>query len=115
MPRQHAPLVRHRHVDLHHGVLDLLEVAAADGVLEERVAGEDGVVVDHEADHVVRVPRRGHRIDPQITGFERVADDGHPELALVLDVVGVRVRPQNVGRCDPPFLDRLEQRFQRSP
>ena len=37
---------------------DLLEVAAADRVLEERVAGEDELVVDEEGDHVVGVPGR---------------------------------------------------------
>src|SRR6266566_7622853 len=39
--RQHAPVVRHLHVHVHHGALHLLEVATADGVLEKRVARAD--------------------------------------------------------------------------
>src|SRR5262249_30708612 len=56
-----APVVGHLHVDVHHGGLELLEVAAADRVLEERVARADellaGGVRDDETDHVVGMAR----------------------------------------------------------
>ena len=53
---QDARLVRQRHEDVHHRRAHLLEVAAADGVLEQRVAREDQVA-DIEGDHVVGVAR----------------------------------------------------------
>ena len=50
-------------------------------------------------------------------GDEIARDDGDPEplaeLVLVLDVIGVRVRPQQVRRCQPFALDDLEQRPER--
>ena len=42
-----------------------------------------------------------------------LARDRHAELALVDDVIGVGVRPQDMGRRDPPLRDRLEQRLER--
>ena len=111
--RQDTAVVRHRHVDLEHRALDLLEVAAADRVLEERVAGEGRLVVDDEADHVVRVTRRRDRLDHQLAHLERAALDGEAELAFVRDVVGVRVRAQHVRRRHAPLLGGPQERLER--
>ncbi len=95
-----------------------VEVAAADRVLEERVAGEDelflAAVPDHEADHVVGVPGRRDRLDLEPAGRQRAHHDRKPELVLVDDMVAVGVRAQDV-RCSQVVLagegeERLHRR-----
>ena len=86
----------------------LREVAAADRVLEERVAGEDELVADDEGDHVVGVARRRDAADaePAPLPLARLGDDRDPvpvaQLVLVDDVVVVRVRPEDDGRRRRP-------------
>src|SRR5881398_1918471 len=92
---------------------DLLVVTAADGVLEQRVTGEDDLVVDDERDHVVGVARRRDRPDLQTTDAQRVRPDRQAELVLVRDVVVVRVRPENCDRLDPPAFGGLAKRAER--
>src|SRR5205085_4983704 len=46
--RKDAQLVGKSEQDVHHRAAHLLVVTTADGVLEERVSGEDHLVVDHE-------------------------------------------------------------------
>jgi hypothetical protein len=95
---QHSRLVRQRHEDVHHRCTHLGEIAAADGVLEQRVAGEDDVV-DEEGDHVVGVARRRDtaHVPPAplpLTGLRDHLDAvARAELVLVHDMVVVRVCP----------------------
>ena len=67
---------------------------------------------------VVGVPRRLERLDPQAAGLQRALDDLEPvaldELIVPRDVVGVRVRRQQVGDGQPFALDGLVQRPERS-
>ena len=95
--------MRHRHVNVHNRVADLLDVAAADGVLEQRVTGEHQLAVDDEADHVVGMARRRDRLDLETTRRQRARDDRQAELVLMHDVVGVRMCAQHVGRGHSPF------------
>ncbi len=47
--------------------------------------------------------------------LQRAARDRQAELALVRDVVGVAVRPQDVGGRDAPLLGRAQERLERRP
>ena len=104
---------RQRHQAVHHRALHDVGRAAADRILEEHVAAEAHLVVDDERDAVVGVARQRDRAHDEAAGDEIAGDDGDPEalaeLVLVLDVVGVRVRPQEVRRRQPLALDDLEQ------
>jgi hypothetical protein len=106
---------RERHQHVHHRSADALEVVAraADRVLEERVAAEAELPVDDERDAVVAVAGRRQRLDAEAAGLEVAGDDLDAELVLVLDVVGMRVRAQQVGRGEALALDDLEQRPKR--
>ena len=115
--RQHAELGRQGHQAVHHRAPDDVGRAAADRVLEQHVSAEAHLVVDDERDAVVGVARQRDRTDGQPAGDEVARDDGDPEtvaeLILVLHVVGVSVRPQQVRRGQPFALDELEQRLER--
>ena len=89
---------------------DTLEVAAADGVLEQRVACEHGLAIDDKRDHVVGVTGSRQRLDLEPSDFDRIGPDGETEGLLVDDVVGVRVGAQDVARLDAPARRRLLQR-----
>ena len=66
---------------------------------------------------VVGVPGRLERLDAQAAGLERALDDLEPvaldELVVAGDVVGMRVRRQQVGDRQPFALDDLVQRGER--
>ena len=112
---QHARLVRERHEDVHDRGAHLLEVPAADGVLEQRVAREDDVV-DGEGDHVVGVPGCRRPANPQAAPLPLagLGDDvdvvPRAQLVLVRDVIGVRVGAQDRCRGRPPALHRGDER-----
>jgi hypothetical protein len=55
------------------------------------------------------------RLDVQAADLQCPADDRQPDLVLVLDVVGMRVGAQDVGRLDAPLRRRPQQRLQRGP
>ena len=63
---------------------------------------------------VVRVPGRRDRPEGQPAGLVRSGDDREAEVALVLDVVRISVRPEDVARTDVPALGRLEEVERRS-
>ncbi len=88
-------------------------MSAADRVLEEDVAREAGLAVDDEGEVVVLVARGRQRLDVQAADLERAGHDLEPELVLVLDVVGIGVRPQDVARLDAPLLGGGQQRLER--
>ena len=81
-----------------------VEGPAADGVLEEDVAREEHLAVDDEGEMIVGVAGRRERLNAQPGELQRAGDDLQPELALVLDVVRVGVRSQDVARPDVPAL-----------
>jgi phage shock protein A len=101
------------HQDVHYRLPHLFEVPAPDRILEERVACEDGLAVDDERDHVVGVAGRCQRLHSQATHLGGTGLDRQAELALVLDMVGMRMGPQDDLRLDPPVLRRLLQRLER--
>jgi hypothetical protein len=116
---EHTQAVVEGHQPLHHRIAHDVRGPAADRVTEERVAREADLVVDHERDAVVGVPGRLDRLDAQAARLDRSGEDGDREpareLVLVLDVIRVAVRTQDVRRCEPLALDRLEQRLERRP
>ena len=112
-----AQLVRQRHERVHDGSLDGLEVAATDGVLEQRVPGEDRLAVDHERDTVFRVSRRGQRLEAQAARLDGPVQDrareALDELVVAGDVVAVPVRREHVRDGQPVLIDGGEQRLER--
>ena len=79
--------------------------------------GETDLVVDDECDAVVGVTGQRDRPCGEAAGDEIPGHDGdaeaRAEIVLVLDVIGVRVRPQQVRRRQALALDELEQRAER--
>ena len=59
------------------------------------------------------MPGRRQGLDPQTADLGGTGLDRQAELALVLDVVGMRVGPQDYLGLDPPALGRLPQRLER--
>ena len=102
---------------LHHRRAADLRRPTADRVLEQHVAREADLVVDDECDAVVGVARQRDRTGAEAAGDEIAGHDGDAEaraqVVLVLDVIGVRVRPQEVRRRQALALDELEQRAER--
>ena len=115
--RVDAQLVRQRHQHVHHRSLDGLEVSTTDGVLEQRVAGEDHFAVGHERHAVVRVAGRRQRVEAQPTRLDRARDDraGEPldELVVSSDMILVTVRGEDVRHGQVVVVDRGEQRLER--
>src|SRR5207245_2463503 len=68
---------------------------------------------DHEADHVVGVSGGRDRLDLEALGLERGRHHRQVELLLVLDVVGVGVRAEEVGQPEAVGRDELGQRRDR--
>ena len=89
--------------------------SAADRVLEKDVAGEADLAVDDEREVVVLVTRGRQCRDVEAAHLERAGHHFEPELVLVLDVVGIRVRAEDVGRLDAPPLGGGQQRLERGP
>ena len=108
-----------RHQPLHHRVAHDVRRPAADRVAEQRVAREADLAVDDERDAVVRVAGRLDRLDAQATRADRPRQDRDPEpgreLVLVLDVIRVAMRAEDVRRREPLARERLEQRLERRP
>ena len=94
------------------------DVAAADRVLEQRVAREETVSVDDERHTVVRVARASQCARRRVRRSRRAALDLDPEppdeLVVARDVVGVAVRQQQVrARVSALPLHDREQRLER--
>ena len=90
---------------------------AADSVFEEDVGREgDGLVCD-EGEVIGRVARRLQGVDRETARLERAFDDLNAvaldELGVAGDVVGVRVRCQQVRDVQALALDDLVQRLER--
>ena len=116
MTRQDARLVRKLHEHVHHGALDRRHVApAADRVLEEDVAREAGLAVEDEREVVLLVARGRQRRHVEAAHLERAGHHFEPELVLVLDVVGIGVRAEDIARLDAPLLGGGQQRLERGP
>ena len=109
--------MRERHQPLHDGHAHDVGRPAADGVAEERVAGEAQLAVDDERDAVVRVPGRRDRLDPQAAGLDVARHDRDAEALVSSSSCSTwsacAVRPEDVRRRQPLPLDRLEQRLER--
>ena len=102
----HARLGRQLHQHFHDRVPEVGEARrpgrahAADGALEERVAGEHVVAVDHEVEHPGRVPRRVQRLHVQAADVERVAGlDRAIDLVDRLRLERVREHLDVTPRC----------------
>ena len=87
--------------------------SAADRVLEEDVAREAGLAVDDEGEVVLLVAGGRQRRDVQAAHLERAGHHFEPELVLVLDVVGIGVRAEDMARLDAPPLGSGQQRLER--
>ena len=97
---------------LHHRFPADVRRPAADRVLEQHITREAHLVVDDECDAVVGVARERDRAGTQAAGDEIAGHDGTAEarakVLLVLDVIRVRVRPQEMRRRQAFALDELE-------
>ena len=119
MPWIDTGLVRQLHQYVHDRASDLLEVAAADRVLEEHVAREAGLAVDDEGEVVVLVPRSLQRPDREPTGLEVALHDrdaiAGSNLVVACDVIGIGVGREQMGDRQAVPLDGLEERLERRP
>ena len=92
---------------------------AADRALEQHVATEAHLVVDDERDAVVGVARKRDRSDDEPAGDEVTGDNRDPEelaeLVLMLDVIRVRMRSQQVRGRQVLAGHDLEQWLERRP
>ena len=117
-PGQHARVGRKLHQDVHHRAADLLEVAAAHGVLEEHVSGAAELLVDHKGQVVVLVPGCLERAHGEPAGLEVALHDrdaiAGANLVVACDVIGVGVGREQMGDGQAVPLDGLEERLERS-
>ena len=125
-------LVRQPHEHVHYRPAQVVEalLRSADGAREERVAGEDGLSVDHEREHPARVPGRPQGLDAEIAGLDHLpvaqmlgavdALVGRREHAqavaafeqlVVGHVVAMRVGGEQVRRVHLEAVDGRQQRL----
>ena len=89
----------------------------ADRVLEEDVRSEGDGVVGDESEVVVGMPRRLERLDAETASLHRPLDDLEPvaldQFGVAGDMIGMRVRRQQVRNVETFALDDLVQRIER--